>query len=236
MKYPQSFELPSDAQVEALLQTSRDFGVNLIDTAPAYGVSEQRLGELLSDRDEWVIVSKAGEEFRQGRSHFDFSPAAITRSVERSLERLGTDWLDVVLLHSSGEDLEVLRDGGAVKALQALREQGVIRALGASTKTVEGGLLAVELCDVVMVELNRANRSQLPVIEAARESGVGVLIKKALASGHDEEPERALVEVLAEPGISSVIVGTIDVGHWKKNCVAVEQALAARVDVPGEAT
>jgi len=226
VKYPGPFELPSDERIGELLETARGFGVNLIDTAPAYGTSEERLGALLTNRSDWVIVTKAGEDFVDGRSHFDFSPAAVTRSVERSLERLRTDWLDVVLLHSSGDDLAILRDSGAVDALRRLREAGVIRAWGASTKTVEGGLLAVERCEVVMVALDREDRSQLPVVEAARESGVGVLVKKPLASGHDADPGEALVQAVAVPGVSGVIVGTVDVEHWKDNCSAVERALA----------
>lgn len=225
VKYPEPFSLPSDRQFEALLDVARAHGVNLIDTAPAYGISEERLGGLLVDRDRWVIVTKAGEAFETGRSQFDFAPASITRSVERSLARLRTDRLDVVLLHSDGRDVEILRDSGALEALCALRDAGVVRAIGASTKTVPGGLLAVERCDVVMVAFNRADHSQLPVIEAAHRAGVGVLVKKPLASGHDDEPGRALADALAVTGVTSVVVGTIEPGHFADNCRAVERAL-----------
>jgi aryl-alcohol dehydrogenase-like predicted oxidoreductase len=226
LKYPEPFELPSDSQIRALFETASEFGVNLIDTAPAYGSSEERLGALLPKRSDWVIVTKAGEEFRGGRSHFDFSPAAVTRSVERSMERLRTDWLDVVLLHSNGDDLEILRNSGGAEALRDLRQAGVIRAWGASTKTVEGGLLAAELCEVVMLALDREDRSQLPVVETARECGVGVLVKKPLASGHEADPGRALVQAVQVPGVSGVVVGTVDLEHWKDDCSAVERALA----------
>lgn len=78
VKYPNGFTIPDDAQALALLQQARELGINLIDTAPAYGIGEQRLGPLLrGQRDEWVIVSKTGEEFEQGRSHFDFSPRIL---------------------------------------------------------------------------------------------------------------------------------------------------------------
>ena len=107
-----------------------------------------------------------------------------------------------------------------------MRDAGVIRACGASTKTVAGGLLAVELCDVVMLSFNREERSQLPVIEAARASGVGVLVKKPLASGRETDPGRALVDALGVPGVTSVVTGTLDVEHWADNCRAVERALA----------
>ena len=229
VKYPQPFELPSDAQIEALLEVARSCGVNLIDTAPAYGTSEERLGRLIRDRDEWVIVTKAGESFEGGESHFDFTPEGVRASVARSLERLRTSWLDVVLLHSNGDDEFVLERSGALEALMQLRDEGFVRAIGASTKTVEGGLLASRTCDVVMVALDRDDRSQLPGVEAARRSGAGVLVKKALASGHDGSPSQAIAHAIGVPGVSSVVVGTIDPDHLRENCRVVEEAL-------GEAT
>ena len=99
--------------MKQLLETAAELGVNLLDTAPAYGNSEERLGSLFRDqirkrRSDWVLCSKAGEEFSAGESRFDFSANAITASVERSLQRLGTDYLDVVLVHSSGDDERLL--------------------------------------------------------------------------------------------------------------------------------
>src|SRR3546814_18567918 len=62
VKYPRGFDLPDDGAVIALLEEARALGINLLDTAPAYGVSEQRLGALLPGaRSDWVIVSKAGD-------------------------------------------------------------------------------------------------------------------------------------------------------------------------------
>ena len=86
VKYPNGFSIPDDAQARQLLTLARELGINLIDTAPAYGTSEQRLGPLLrGQRDQWVIVSKVGEEFENGQSRFDFSPAHTRLSVERDL-------------------------------------------------------------------------------------------------------------------------------------------------------
>src|SRR5690554_4390721 len=83
-------------------------GINLPDTAPAYGTSEERLGPLLQgQRQDWVLCTKVGEEFVDGQSRFDFSAAHTRFSVQRSLQRLHTDYLDLVLVHSSGDDLTV---------------------------------------------------------------------------------------------------------------------------------
>ncbi|MAJ59140.1 MAG: aldo/keto reductase [bacterium TMED88] len=221
VKYPHSFELPTDAQISALLDRARNWGINLIDTAPAYGTSEERIGHLLVDREQWVIATKVGETFEDGVSHFDFSREAVQRSVEESLRRLRTDWLDLVLLHSDGDDLKVLDETDALPTLEALRDSGKIRAIGASTKTVEGGLRATELCDVVMLSLSRADSSQTPVIESAAQAQVGVLVKKPLASGHDPAPGVALAQVAARPGLTSIVVGTLSTDHLDENAQAI---------------
>jgi aryl-alcohol dehydrogenase-like predicted oxidoreductase len=221
VKYPHSFELPTDTEISALLDRARHWGINLIDTAPAYGTSEERIGRLLADRDQWVIATKVGETFENGVSHFDFSREAVQRSVEESLRRLRTDWLDLVLLHSDGDDLQVLEETDALPTLESLRESGKIRAIGASTKTVEGGVRATELCDAVMLSLSRADSSQTPVIEAARQAQVGVLVKKPLASGHDPDPALGLAQVAASPGLTSIVVGTLSMDHLDENARAI---------------
>jgi len=230
VKYPRPFAIPDDRQVSELLSLARDLGINLLDTAPAYGTSEKRLGKLLpGPRDAWVIVSKVGEYFHQGRSSFDFSAAATRLSVEQSLRRLGTDYLDAVLIHSDGDDLRILDQEPVLDALEGLKQRGLIRAHGISGKTLEGGLRAVELCDLVMLTLNLNYRDELPVVQAAQAAGKGVLVKKGLQSGRVaglDGVQAALDFVFAQAGVSSVIVGTIDPGHLRQNAAAVEAAIA----------
>ena len=99
VKYPRGFVIPDDAAVRELLTLAGDLGINLVDTAPAYGNSEERLGQLLPDKADWVVVTKVGEIFEHGQSRFDFSAAHTRLSVERSLRRLGRDYVDIVLVH-----------------------------------------------------------------------------------------------------------------------------------------
>ena len=75
VKYPTSFELPSDGELAGLLALAKDLGINLIDTAPAYGSSEARIGTLAAADDHWRIATKVGETLVDGQSQFDFSPA-----------------------------------------------------------------------------------------------------------------------------------------------------------------
>jgi len=224
VKYPHQFEIPDDRHALQLLQEARALGINLIDTAPAYGNSEVRLGQLLrGQREHWVIVSKVGEEFEQGQSHFDFSARHTRYSVERSLQRLNTDRLELVLVHSDGNDLAILQHSEVYPTLAALKREGKIRAYGFSGKTLEGGLYALQDGDCAMVTYNLNERQEEAVIDYAALHHKGILIKKALASGHacltlGEDPiARSFELLLKRPGISSSIIGTINPQHLQAN-------------------
>jgi aryl-alcohol dehydrogenase-like predicted oxidoreductase len=230
VKYPAAFTIPDDASVRSLLAQARELGINLLDTAPAYGNSEERLGQLLTQRQDWVIVTKVGEEFSAGASHFDFSGKHTRASIERSLRRLRTDYLDVVLIHSDGNDEAILQQGECVAALQDCKRRGQIRAIGMSTKSVAGGLRAVRELDVVMLTYNLQQPDDAAVIALARELGKGVLVKKGLMSGHLQQSGRDLVRdsmalVLRKEGIHSMIAGTINPAHLTAN-VALAKELA----------
>lgn len=228
VKYPRAFDLPDDGHVIALLEEARRLGINLLDTAPAYGSSEERLGRLLPGRrDDWVIVTKAGERFEAGQSRFDFSPSAIRASVEQSLRRLRADHLDAVLLHSDGIDEDGDRFLPAAEALEGMKRAGKLRATGFSGKTLAGGLKMVNCVDLLMVTYNPGQREELPVIEAAARLGKGILVKKALASGHAVRPEQALAEAAALPGVSGIVVGTLSVDNLRRNATAVARGQGA---------
>ncbi len=253
LKYPQAFTLPSDEQLRELLGCARDMGVNFVDTAPSYGYSEERLGDLLRrERKNWVISTKVGEEFEvdkfsdQGISHFDFSSKHTRTSVERSLRRLRTDYLDLVMIHSDGNDLDILRNSGALQTLQQLKQEGWIRALGISSKTLEGGLLAAEVCDAVMLMYHPAYTDEEPVIAKSALQGTSVLLKKVLSSGHichdaprlqeetrdpvehqvkDPDPvQSALNFAYAHSGVTSAIIGTVNMQHLRANLIKALRA------------
>lgn len=223
VKYPQPFAIPDDAAAASLIALARELGINLIDTAPAYGNSEERLGALLAgQRDDWVICTKVGEEFVDGASHFDFSAQHTRFSIERSLRRLRTDRLDIVLVHSDGDDLRIIRETDVLATLQRCREQGLIRAYGVSTKTVAGGLLAAQLTDGAMLTYHAGYTDEAPVLDYCAQHGKGALIKKAFASGHVADPRAALRFAANHPGVASVIVGTIDPHHLRDNVAALQ--------------
>jgi len=240
VKYPTPVRIPDDSEAAGLLDIAREGGMNLIDTAPAYGTAEERLGALLGPhRDHWVICTKVGETFENGMSTFDFSPRAIRSSVERSLLRLRTDRIDIVLLHSDGMIESDLINSGVADALADLKRAGLALAVGASTKTLTGSMLAAKFLDVLMLTLNPLETGELETIERARNrvgaSGepepAGILIKKAFASGHQASgthaagPRDCLELSLGTPGVGSVIVGTTNAEHLRANIAAACEVL-----------
>jgi len=220
-KYPADYELPDEATVAQLLNSVLDLGINYIDTAPAYGCSEERIGRHLSHRrSECVLSTKVGETFENGRSTYDFSEQAVRNSVERSLRRLQTDVLDIVFIHSDGNDAAILHQTDCVPTLLDLKQRGDIRCVGFSGKTPDGARLALDWADVLMVEYHRENRSHEEVLGEAAANGVGVVVKKGLASGR-LDPPAAIRFVLSNRNVSSLVIGGLSVEHLKENMCSV---------------
>ena len=228
IKYP-TFELPTDDAIRQLLDDALALGINLLDTAPAYGLAEERLGQLLgARRDQFVVSTKCGEEFAEGESAYDFSTAHTRLSVERSLRRLRTDRLDSVLAHCPRNDFETMKSGAVLETLAALKQEGKILSFGASINSPEGGALALERgADVLMVTYAADDTSMEPFIRHAAALGKGIVIKKGLGSGSlasgaaPRSVEENFRPIFAVPGVSSLIIGTINPKHLRENVEAV---------------
>jgi len=225
VKYPTPYDLPTDAEATELIHAVIDLGIGVIDTAPAYGLSEARLGAALGARRERIFLSsKAGETFERGRSTYDFSQAAVERSLRRSLDRLRTVSLDLAWVHSDGGDEAILREGGAMRALDTAKQAGSVRAIGFSPKTLAGAMAALDdaRTDALMLEFHPRDASMLPAIERAGREGRAVFVKKPLASGH-LSPAEAIPWILRHPQVTCVVVGGLNADRLR-----VTAALATR--------
>lgn len=225
-KYPSPYDVPSDEDAEHLLNGVLDAGITLIDTAPAYGSSEERIGRFIGHRrGEYVLCTKAGEHHGDEGSTFDFSAAGIRRSLDESLARLRCDHVDILLLHSSGEDMSILEESDAPQTLCALRDEGRATLVGFSGKTRQGELAALAWADVLMVDYSITNGDDTSSIEAARDAGAVVLIKKGLASGH-VDGATALGFLLGESPVADcidcVVIGSTSVPRMASNLELAE--------------
>jgi aryl-alcohol dehydrogenase-like predicted oxidoreductase len=217
IKYPSGYELPDEATASRLLNNVLDLGINYIDTAPAYGLSEERIGRAIAHRRaEYVLATKVGETFEGGASTYDFSAGAIRSSVRRSLERLRTDRLDLVLIHSPRDDLRVLQSTDAVSVLQELRSEGLIRWIGFSGYTGQAFGAAIEWADAIMATYHPGDTTLTPVLDEALRRGVAVIVKKGLASGR-LDAEAAIRFVLSNPSVTTMPIGTLNVDHLRRN-------------------
>ena len=235
VKYPDSFKIPDDVQTLKLLSQASELGINLIDTAPAYGNSEQRLGQLLPKLNrEWVIATKVGELFNAdlAQSHYNFTAEFIKQSVEQSLKNLRREVLDIVLIHSDGNDQHIIEHLGVLEILNDLKQQGLIRATGMSTKTVAGGLLSLQQSDIAMVMHNAGYQDEQAVLDQAATSNKAIFIKKALNSGHlassssVTDPVQASFDTIYQnPAVTSIVIGTITPSHLTSNVSKAVKAL-----------
>ena len=186
------------ARVDLLLNQALDNGLNFIDTAECYGHPEKSHSEILignavaTRRDEFILSSKAGHENGVFGGESDWSMASLSRSIDRSLERLKTDYIDIMHLH--GCSVEELQKGEVIEALKKAQEQGKIRFLAYSgggdrvRYAIESGEF-----DVVQLDLNVFEQQNLDdAIPMATERDLGVIIKRPIGNAvwrYDERPD-----------------------------------------------
>ena len=176
---------PGKALVVNMIAELRDHGINFIDTAEGYsdGESERRIGQAIAgQRDSWVISSKFGYRAGPNQTRDDSSaPATIRPSLEGSLKRLGTDYLDIYLYHCPPE-LEHLDE--AKEILDAAKQRGEIRHYGISTNEVE---LVKELHRRNMLEVLQYDTSLInpsdELREFACENNIGTQLRGTMANG-----------------------------------------------------
>jgi D-threo-aldose 1-dehydrogenase len=203
------FHQVPDDDVQAIVDTAWRGGVRYFDTAPHYGLglSERRLGAALTayPREQYLLSTKVGRLLEptpenadrlddEGfvvpaayRRVWDPSPAGVRSSLQQSLERIGTAWIDIAYLHDPDEyDLE----GGIATGMPALAEAkaaGLVRAIGIGSKSVAALATAVRtgLCDLIMVagRLTVLDDSGAELVELCQQHGVGIVNVGVFNSG-----------------------------------------------------
>lgn len=179
---------PTDDKIsiEAINQ-SLELGCNFFDTADVYGYghSEELLGKALKGkRDQALIATKVGADFYQGLALQNFRPDYIRFALEKSLERLATDYLDVYQLHNP--PLKLIERSNVFDIFNGLKKDGKIRAWGISIFDPVEGLTALKTAqpDCLQVVYNIFSpRPAQDLFDKARESGCAIIAREPLANG-----------------------------------------------------
>ena len=235
-----------ESRVRAVLDRALALGVTLIDSAPSYGLSEARIGRWLGPRRQDVLLSTKVGYGVPGVP--DWTPRAVTAGVDAALTRLGTDWLDLVHLHSC--TAETLAWGGVLEALDDARQAGKVRVVsyagdGAGVDhAVRSGLVGAVMPSASVLDQGFLRTG----LGAAKDRGLGVVAKRPLATapwrhrgppgatdqrtywdrlqalGLDFGPDWpgiALRFVAFTWGIDAVLTGTTDPEHLAQSAAAV---------------
>jgi len=175
------YESVTQRQINELVNVALDAGLNLIDTAACYGDAEEMIGRAASHRrTDFFILTKCGHA--AGLRHPDWSPELIGKSIERSLKRLRTDYLDLVQFHSC--PVEVMQRGAVIEALADAREAGKTRFIGYSGDG-EAALWAVRsgIFDTLQISVSIADQEAVEgAIAEARARNLGVIAKRPIAN------------------------------------------------------
>jgi aryl-alcohol dehydrogenase-like predicted oxidoreductase len=198
----------ADEDAGRLLNTVLDRGINLIDTSPDYGRSEELIGTYLGKRrDEYFLASKCGcpmdppADAPPPYPH-DYRPANVRANVEQSLRRLGTDRLDLVQVHMSPSK-ETLASEHTVETLQDLQAEGKIRFIGMSGILPQlPDHIALGVFDVFQIPYSAVQRDHEDLITQAADAGAGTFIRGGAARGAASEDKNWSVGPLTqEPGL-----------------------------------
>lgn len=199
-----------------LMRKLLDAGINYIDTARGYTVSEEYIGYGLEGiRDHFILATKSGSRDREG----------MARDIDISLRNLRTDYIDLYQLHNpSPADLDkACAAGGALEALLQAKADGRIRHIGVTAHSAEVFRRSLELpwVETVMFPYNIVETQGEDLIGLCGEKNVGFIAMKPLAGGAIEDATLALRFVTANPHVTVVIPGMAEPRELEQNLAAV---------------
>lgn len=200
---------------KVLMHKLLENGVNYIDTARGYTVSEEYLGYALEGiRDKFVLATK-------GRG---LTKAAMAVDIETSLRNLRTDYIDLYQFHnpSMAELDTILAPGGAMEAMQEAVSAGKVRHIGITTHSVDVFRRALELdwVETIMFPYNIVESQGEDLIAKCREKNIGFICMKPLAGGAIEDGTLALRYIASNPNVSVIIPGMADPKELDENIAA----------------
>ena len=227
------FEKATFEDVEQLLNAALDNGLNVVDTAECYPDSEDLIGRAVAyRRSDFFLFTKCGHA--SGFDEPDWDPKMLAKQIDRSLERLRTDSVDLIQLHSCSK--ETLRQGDVIAVLQKAREQGKTRFIGYSGDGQDAAeAVGSRAFDTLQTSVNIADQEALQLtLPMTRELEMGVIAKRPIANAAwktGKQPANAYHHEYWRR------LGALDYDFLKRDVThAVGVALRFTLSVPGIAT
>lgn len=177
----------SEEGADKFLNAVLDAGINFIDTAPDYGMSEERIGRYIgSRRSEFYLATKCGCAYTQHEDHIEINHVwkgeVLERNIEASLKRMETDHVDILQFH--GGDAETLQREGLIDTMLEFRNQGLIRFIGISSSLPHlSELIELGVFDVFQIPYSCLASEHDNLITRAAESGAGIILRGGIAQG-----------------------------------------------------
>lgn len=204
------------ATTRRLVETMVANGINFIDTARGYTVSEGFLGEALEGcRDKFILATKSMAVTKE----------AMSSDIETSLGNLRTDYIDLYQVHNPSQTAldTILAPGGALEALLEAKAAGKIGHIGLTAHTTEIFEKALEFdwVETIMFPYNLVETQGEELIRKCADKNIGFIVMKPLAGGNIEDATLALRYICANPVVSVVIPGMYDVAEIEQNLAAV---------------
>ncbi len=205
------------AAMKALANAMVEKGINYIDSARGYTVSEAYIGEALEGiRDKFILATKSMARTKE----------AMAADIQTSLNNFRTDYIDLYQVHNPNmEQLDqVLAEGGALEALLEAKAAGKIGHLGLTAHSVEVFEKALELdwVETIMFPYNIVETQATELIHKCAEKNIGFIDMKPLAGGAIEDATLALRFIAANEDVQAIIPGMFDLKELEQNLAAVE--------------
>ncbi|MGN0479109.1 MAG: aldo/keto reductase [Hominenteromicrobium sp.] len=206
------------AGTKVLVRKLMEAGVNYIDTARGYTVSEAFLGEALEGvREHFVLATKSMARTKD----------AMAKDIKTSLHNLRTDYIDLYQVHNPNMDQldAVLAEGGALEALLEARAAGKIGHIGltAHSKEVFARALTLDWVETIMFPYNIVETQGEDLIRACAEKNIGFIDMKPLAGGAIEDAALAMRFVTSNPDVTVVIPGMAEPEELAQNLEAANR-------------
>lgn len=200
-------------ETKKVIERAEELGINFIDSARGYTVSEELIGEAIEGRrDKWIIATKSMARDKE----------SMARDVEISLKNFKTDYIDLYQFHNvrTQEDYDkIMNENGAYEALLEAKAQGKIGHIGITSHSMDMLKIAIESSkfETIMYPYNIVETQANELFRRAKELNIGVIAMKPMAGGNLEDGSLALKFIFENENITTAIPGMALIEEVEQN-------------------